>query len=149
CTPRPALADRCSLNRCATCQLDAALSDDGAGSYLISVRRAASARTRLRSANEPVLRVRMLITLLRAGAAASPHRGSFSPQPRHPRACHPPAKTIVRRTTPPLSLTAAATTTLAPPAIPQIPAADPADVGTIEGIVNAYYEVINGPPGAP
>jgi len=27
--------------------------------------------------------------------------------------------------------------------------ADPADVGTIEGIVHAYYDVINGPPGAP
>jgi hypothetical protein len=31
----------------------------------------------------------------------------------------------------------------------QLPPADPADVGTIEGIVNAYYDVINGPPGAP
>jgi hypothetical protein len=30
-----------------------------------------------------------------------------------------------------------------------VPAADPADVGTIEGIVHAYYDVINGPPGAP
>jgi hypothetical protein len=27
--------------------------------------------------------------------------------------------------------------------------ADPADVGTIEAIVHAYYDVINGPPGAP
>ena len=31
----------------------------------------------------------------------------------------------------------------------QQPAADPADVGTIEGIVHAFYDVINGPPGAP
>lgn len=31
----------------------------------------------------------------------------------------------------------------------QMPAADPADVGSIEGIVHAYYDVINGPPGAP
>lgn len=31
----------------------------------------------------------------------------------------------------------------------QMPAADSADVRTIEGIVNAYYDVINGPPGAP
>jgi hypothetical protein len=27
--------------------------------------------------------------------------------------------------------------------------ADPADVGTIEGIVHAYYDVINGPAGVP
>jgi hypothetical protein len=31
----------------------------------------------------------------------------------------------------------------------QAPPADPADVGTIEGIVHAYYDVINGPAGAP
>jgi hypothetical protein len=31
----------------------------------------------------------------------------------------------------------------------QMPPADPADVGTIEGIVHVYYDVINGPPGAP
>jgi len=31
----------------------------------------------------------------------------------------------------------------------QTPSADPRDVGTIEGIVRAFYEVINGPPGAP
>jgi hypothetical protein len=31
----------------------------------------------------------------------------------------------------------------------QLPPADPRDVGTIEGIVNAYYDVINGPPGTP
>ena len=31
----------------------------------------------------------------------------------------------------------------------QTPAADPTDVGTIEAIVHAYYDVINGPPGAP
>ncbi len=31
----------------------------------------------------------------------------------------------------------------------QMPPANPADVGTIEGIVHAYYDVINGPPGAP
>jgi hypothetical protein len=30
----------------------------------------------------------------------------------------------------------------------QTPAADPRDVGTVEGMVRAYYEVINGPPGA-
>jgi len=36
-----------------------------------------------------------------------------------------------------------------PAASGQMPAADPADVGTIEGIVHAYYDVINGPPGAP
>jgi hypothetical protein len=30
-----------------------------------------------------------------------------------------------------------------------MPPADPADVGTIEGIVHAYYDVINGPPGTP
>ncbi|MBA3555542.1 MAG: hypothetical protein M3Q93_11620 [Gemmatimonadota bacterium] len=31
----------------------------------------------------------------------------------------------------------------------QLPAADPADVRTIESIVHAFYAVINGPPGAP
>jgi len=31
----------------------------------------------------------------------------------------------------------------------QAPAADPADVGSIAGIVHAYYDVINGPPGTP
>jgi quercetin dioxygenase-like cupin family protein len=31
----------------------------------------------------------------------------------------------------------------------QMPSADPADVGTIEGIVTAFYDVINGPAGAP
>jgi hypothetical protein len=31
----------------------------------------------------------------------------------------------------------------------QAPVPDPADVTTIEGIVQAYYDVINGPPGAP
>jgi hypothetical protein len=31
----------------------------------------------------------------------------------------------------------------------QGPAADPADVATIPGIVRAYYEVISGPPGEP
>ena len=31
----------------------------------------------------------------------------------------------------------------------QLPPADPADVGTIQAIVNAYYDVINGPPGTP
>lgn len=31
----------------------------------------------------------------------------------------------------------------------QLPPGDPADVGTIEAIVHAYYDVINGPPGAP
>jgi hypothetical protein len=31
----------------------------------------------------------------------------------------------------------------------QLPPADPADVGTIEAIVQAYYSVINGPPGVP
>ena len=31
----------------------------------------------------------------------------------------------------------------------QSPQADPKDVGTIEGIMHAYYDVINGPPGAP
>ena len=36
-----------------------------------------------------------------------------------------------------------------PAASGQMPAPDPADVGTIEGIVHAYYDVINGPPGAP
>jgi hypothetical protein len=31
----------------------------------------------------------------------------------------------------------------------QVPEADPADVGTIAGIMHAWYDVINGPPGAP
>ena len=31
----------------------------------------------------------------------------------------------------------------------QMPAADPADVGTIQGIVAAYYDVISGPAGSP
>ncbi len=31
----------------------------------------------------------------------------------------------------------------------QAPVADPADVGTLAGIVHAWYDVINGPPGAP
>ncbi len=31
----------------------------------------------------------------------------------------------------------------------QMPVADPADVGTIEGIVSAYYDVISGPAGSP
>lgn len=31
----------------------------------------------------------------------------------------------------------------------QMPPADPADVATIEAIVHAYYDVINGPAGAP
>lgn len=31
----------------------------------------------------------------------------------------------------------------------QAPAPNRADVGTIEGIVHAYYDVINGPPGTP
>jgi hypothetical protein len=31
----------------------------------------------------------------------------------------------------------------------QVPRPDSADVSTIEGIVHAYYDVINGPPGAP
>ena len=31
----------------------------------------------------------------------------------------------------------------------QQPAPDPADVGSIEGIMRAWYDVINGPPGAP
>jgi hypothetical protein len=30
-----------------------------------------------------------------------------------------------------------------------MPRADPADVGTIDGIVHAYYDVINGPAGTP
>jgi hypothetical protein len=34
-------------------------------------------------------------------------------------------------------------------AIAQTPTPDAADVGTIKGIVHAYYDVINGPPGAP
>ncbi len=33
--------------------------------------------------------------------------------------------------------------------VAQMPPADPADVGTIEGIVTAFYDVINGPAGAP
>ena len=53
------------------------------------------------------------------------------------------------RTIPALCAIAVTITALAPPAIAQMPPADPADVGTIEGIVNAYYDVINGPPGAP
>ncbi|HLQ23265.1 MAG TPA: hypothetical protein VK132_08655 [Gemmatimonadales bacterium] len=36
-----------------------------------------------------------------------------------------------------------------PAAVGQSPAADPADVGTIEAIVHAYYDVINGPSGVP
>jgi uncharacterized protein YciI len=35
------------------------------------------------------------------------------------------------------------------PAAPPTPAADPADVSTIAGIMHAYYDVINGPPGQP
>jgi len=35
------------------------------------------------------------------------------------------------------------------PAEAQAPTADPADVGTIGGIIRAWYDVINGPPGAP
>lgn len=35
------------------------------------------------------------------------------------------------------------------PAAAQAPAADPADVGSIAGIMHAWYDVINGPPGAP
>jgi hypothetical protein len=31
----------------------------------------------------------------------------------------------------------------------QAPFADPADVGSIAGIINAWYDVINGPAGAP
>lgn len=31
----------------------------------------------------------------------------------------------------------------------QMPSADPADVGTIEGVVAAYYDVISGPAGSP
>jgi hypothetical protein len=31
----------------------------------------------------------------------------------------------------------------------QMPRADPTDVGTIEGIVHAYYDVVNGPAGVP
>lgn len=31
----------------------------------------------------------------------------------------------------------------------QIPSAEPTDVGTIEGIVSAYYDVISGPAGSP
>jgi hypothetical protein len=36
-----------------------------------------------------------------------------------------------------------------PGAAGQMPPADSADVGTIEGIVHAYYDVINGPAGVP
>jgi uncharacterized protein YciI len=35
------------------------------------------------------------------------------------------------------------------PAAPPMPDPDPADVATIEGIMHAYYDVINGPPGQP
>lgn len=35
------------------------------------------------------------------------------------------------------------------PAGAQAPAANPADVGSIPGIIRAFYEVISGPPGAP
>jgi len=35
------------------------------------------------------------------------------------------------------------------PAAAQMPPADPADVGSIAGIMHAWYDVINGPPGAP
>ena len=38
---------------------------------------------------------------------------------------------------------------LASPLHAQHPAADPADVGTIEDIVRVSYEVISGPPGTP
>lgn len=38
---------------------------------------------------------------------------------------------------------------LASPAMAQGPAANPADVGTIQGLVKAFYEVISGPAGAP
>ncbi len=38
---------------------------------------------------------------------------------------------------------------VAPALAAQVPAADPADVATIPGIVRAYYEVISGPPGQP
>lgn len=31
----------------------------------------------------------------------------------------------------------------------EAPAADPADVGSIDGIVSAFYEVVSGPPGEP
>lgn len=31
----------------------------------------------------------------------------------------------------------------------QTPAADPADVGTLDGIMAAFYEVVSGPPGQP
>jgi quercetin dioxygenase-like cupin family protein len=33
--------------------------------------------------------------------------------------------------------------------VAQMPPANPADVGTVEGIVAAFYDVINGPPGTP
>jgi hypothetical protein len=35
------------------------------------------------------------------------------------------------------------------PGAAQAPVADPADVGTLLGILHAWYDVINGPPGAP
>jgi hypothetical protein len=38
---------------------------------------------------------------------------------------------------------------LAPAAMAQAPVADPKDVGTVEGMLNAWYDVLNGPPGAP
>lgn len=38
---------------------------------------------------------------------------------------------------------------LARTAAAQVPPADPSDVATVDGIVRAYYDVINGPPGAP
>jgi uncharacterized protein YciI len=41
----------------------------------------------------------------------------------------------------------AMTRTWTTPAAPPVPAADPADVATIEGIMHAFYDVINGPPG--
>jgi hypothetical protein len=33
--------------------------------------------------------------------------------------------------------------------VAQMPPGNPADVGTVEGIVAAFYDVINGPPGTP
>ena len=48
-----------------------------------------------------------------------------------------------------ITLLVVAALTSAESALAQVPSADPADVSTIEGIVQAYYEVINGPPGAP
>jgi len=44
---------------------------------------------------------------------------------------------------------ATVTLALAAPLRAQQPAADPADVGTIEDIVRVSYEVISGPPGTP